>query len=87
MDLASVIWVVLIGAGAIIGVFFRPKTIGLIGVLLFGLAAIGIVVGYGTGKDDVGFMSGVIAMALPFVCGFLILGAAGVRAIFRRDKS
>ena len=86
MDPASVTWVVLIGAGAIIGVFLRPKTIGLIGVLLFGLAAIGIIVGYGTGKEDLGFMSGVIAMALPFVCGFLMLGAAGVRAIFKRDK-
>lgn len=59
----------LIGFGAILGIFFRLKTIGLAGVVLFILAIAGIAV-----------------MGIPFAWGLLMLGAAAVRTIFKRDN-
>jgi hypothetical protein len=87
MDTAYITWGVLIGVGALFGLFLRPRTIGIIGLVLFGLAVLGIVGGYAVGEENVGFMSGVVAMAIPFLTGFLALGASIIRAVLKRDAT
>jgi hypothetical protein len=87
MDTAYLTWAVLIAIGAVVGFFLRPMTIGLMGLGLFGLAVVGIVGGYAVGNENVGFMSGVLAMAIPVLTGLLALGASIIRSVFKRDKA
>ena len=78
------VWGGIAAIGAVIGLFLRPRTIGIISAVAFGAAVLGIVVGYGVGNETLGFMSGVAAMAIPFIGGLLALGAAALRALLGR---
>ena len=82
MDPAYFAWIAIAVVGAILGVFLRPRTIALISAVLFAFAVVGIAVAYGAGKESLGFLFGVAAVAIPIIGGMLAFGAAIVRSIF-----
>ena len=78
------VWGGIAAIGALVGLFLRPRTIGIISAVALALAVLGIVVGYRFGNETLGFMSGVAMMAIPLIGGLLALGAAAIRALLGR---
>ena len=85
MDPKYLIWLGVPLVGGLLGLFIRPKTLAWICAVFFGLAVVGIAVGYQTGHENTGFAFGVAAMAIPVLGALLLGGAAISRAIFKRD--
>lgn len=84
MDPAYLTWIGVAAIGAVLGLFFRPRTLGLVCVAAFAIAVAGIFVGYGTKNENLGFLSGMAAMAIPVLGVMLAAGAAIVRKVFKR---
>ena len=78
------IWVGTALVGALLGLFLRPRTIAIFCASAFAVAVAGVVIGYGTGKEAVGFMSGVATMAILVLGALLVGGAALLRALRKR---
>lgn len=80
MDTTLLVWGGIVIVGAMLGLLLRPRTIGIVCVVLFCGAVAGIFIGYAMGKESVGFLFGVAAMAIPVVGALLVFGAAVLRS-------
>lgn len=75
MDTAYIAWIVLIGGGALLAVFVRPRRIMVCGAALLGCALAGLVVCSMLGRGHLSAVFGVAAMAIPVVFAMLAIGA------------
>jgi hypothetical protein len=90
MDTAYITWIVLIGGGALLAAFVKPKRIIVWGAALTACALAGLVISSILGGGNFTVVCGVAAMAIPVVFAMLAIGAwvgAALRGSVRRNRS
>jgi hypothetical protein len=86
MDRAYQTWLLVLAGGAIVGVFFNPRTIALVSVSLFAASVAGLVAAGALGYGNASMLFGIAAMAIP-VLGIIATAGAAISSKVRRAKS
>lgn len=76
MDTAYITWLILMGGGAILALFVRPKHIVIAGAALMACSLVGLVASSMLGGGNLTTIFGVATMAIPVVFGMLAIGSA-----------
>ena len=75
MDNAYFTWILLIGGGAIVGLFVSPRVVLICAATAFGIAAVGLVLGATQNNENLAVLSGLALMMIPVGGGLVVLGA------------
>lgn len=77
MDKAYLNWILLLGAGMIVGLFVSTRTVLICAVAASGIAVVGLVLGGVQKNESLAMLSRVALMMIP-VCGGLVMLGAGL---------
>ena len=84
------IWLLVLAVGIVLGLFLKPRTVGIFVGGVLGLLFISLIVGAATGFEPAVWIAGVALMAAPILGLVLFLGAvlsnAAVAALKRIRK-
>ena len=87
MDPAYRNWLWLLLAGIVLGLFVRPRTVGVAFASLFVVALLGLVTSAALSHSNHAMLFGIAAMAIPIVGALAAIGAvagSALRSAFRR---
>ncbi len=86
MDRAYYVWLGIFAVGGLLGLFLRPKVVGIFVVVVLGLLVAGFAFGALTGSETVIWVTGVALMAAPVLGAILFAGSATTNAIVESRK-
>jgi hypothetical protein len=86
MDQAYFTWLLLIAGGVVVGLFIKPRTIGITGASLMAIAVAGLVVSGALGRETATWMFGIAAMGIPVVFVMIGIGSIVGAALRRHVK-
>ncbi len=76
MDRAYLIWIGVLAVGAVLGLFLKPRIVGICVGSVLGVLFVGLLVGAATGSETMTWVSGIALMAAPVLGAILFAGAA-----------
>jgi hypothetical protein len=88
MDRAYFVWIGVFALGGVLGLFLKPRVLGIAIGCLLGVLLAGSLLGAATGSEGLTWLSGVALMAAPVLGAILFAGAtlsnAAMDAVRRR---
>jgi hypothetical protein len=91
MDRAYFVWLGVLATGGLLGLFLKPRVVGIFVGGVLGLLLAGFLIGAATGYESAIWIAGIALMAAPVLGAILFFGAvvsnAAVTALKRRRQS